>query len=228
MRPQTGSGSTRNTGVLGAMVFGEKRKAYVPTYHQYGQLGGYALGGQMMNMAPMPTTYNCVGGSGMATGATADSFAGTSVSDCFVGATRSLNNITATSASSTYGATASIGSAATLTASNPRGQSRTKGILRAAPTPGSSAPEALAPAPVEQTLGTGFGSAQDFGTTAVEFDRGDLNAMIVLYYDDSRGLRARGIEMVRPSKQRVQASAAPQAFPGMSKGCTPPKGWSAA
>ncbi len=76
---------------------------------------------------------------------------------------------------------------------------------------------------VTQNLGTGFGSATDFATSTVSFERGDLGAMIVLYYDDSRGLKARGIELQRPSRQRRSPANAPQAFPGMN--CVPPVGW---
>lgn len=77
---------------------------------------------------------------------------------------------------------------------------------------------------VEQTLGTAFGEAQDFSTVEVEFHRGDLLAMSVLYYDDAKGLRARGIDLDR-RKQHPRVKQQPQAFPGLNKGCTPPKGW---
>ena len=72
-----------------------------------------------------------------------------------------------------------------------------------------------------QTLGTGFGQAREFNTTEVSFERGDLSAMMVVYYDDARGLRARGIEISRTHRvTKIQ----PQAFPAM-KNCTPPAGW---
>lgn len=77
---------------------------------------------------------------------------------------------------------------------------------------------------VEQTLGTAFGEATDFSTVEVEFNRGDLLAMSVLYYDDAKGLRARGIDLDR-RKQNPRIKEQPQAFPGLNKGCTPPKGW---
>lgn len=76
--------------------------------------------------------------------------------------------------------------------------------------------------PVQQTLGTGFGSATEFATTQVEFTRGDLHAMAVVYYDDARGLKARGISLDRRSKRR--SSQTPVAFPAMT-GCVPPEGW---
>jgi hypothetical protein len=69
-------------------------------------------------------------------------------------------------------------------------------------------------------IGTGFGEAQEYKTTAVQFERGDLVCMAVIYYDDSRGLKSRGISVGRG---RARYAVQPQAFPGMN--CTPPKGW---
>lgn len=71
-------------------------------------------------------------------------------------------------------------------------------------------------------LGTGFGEAQEFKTTTVQFERGDLQAMLVIYYDNARGLKARGIEVGRHSRTRHTATT-PQAFPAMN--CQPPAGW---
>ena len=208
---QTGSGSTRNTGVLGAMVFAEKRKAYVNAHHQYGQLlGATPFNGMPFTAAPSPTvwTYNCV--SGTTADAVATSYAA------------SLNNINIGAAVPTATATASA-PAASPSQRLTRG-SRVKSLNEGRAKMAAPLRESMAP-PVEQTLGTGFGSAQDFGTTAIEFNRGDLTAMMVIYYDDSRGLRARGIELVRPSRQRVAQASAPMAFPGMSKSCVPPRRW---
>jgi hypothetical protein len=70
-------------------------------------------------------------------------------------------------------------------------------------------------------LGTGFGHAQEFATETVSFTRGDLLATMIVYYDDARGLKARGIQIGRPSRARYATQ--PQAFPGMA--CVPPKGW---
>jgi hypothetical protein len=72
-------------------------------------------------------------------------------------------------------------------------------------------------------LGTGFGAATIFETETAQFDRGDLLGILVLYYDNARGLKARGIEVGRA---RVRHTApTPEAFPGMKKSCTPPPGW---
>jgi hypothetical protein len=71
-------------------------------------------------------------------------------------------------------------------------------------------------------LGTGFGQAEDFATSLVSFDRGDMLALTTLFYDDARGLRALGIDLSR--RARVRETQTPNAFPGLS-GCVPPAGW---
>lgn len=202
------TGSARNTGVLGAMVFAEKRPAYVPVHHQY---------------ASIPTPIGSVtpnfgwGSSGVMLESTGQTFGGVmrgmSYNAAPMGGAMSLNNVQATLTSADVVATASCSIGAPLT--------------KSAMSPGVSAQEVDQSyvQPVEQTLGTAFGEAKDFGTTEVSFNRGDLSALIVLYYDDSRGLRARGIELTRPSKRRLAPANAPQAFPGLQKGCTPPAGW---
>lgn len=72
---------------------------------------------------------------------------------------------------------------------------------------------------VEQTLGTEFGKATDFATQEVKFERGDIVAVLVLYYDDRQGLKRRGIDVTR-------TSARPSAFPADEVGCKPPANWS--
>jgi hypothetical protein len=83
----------------------------------------------------------------------------------------------------------------------------------------SAAPRGICPQysdVVDQGLGTAFGQATDFATQTVAFERGDLLTTLLCYYDDKRGLKARGIVIERPVKP------IPQAFPA---GCTPPRGW---
>lgn len=76
---------------------------------------------------------------------------------------------------------------------------------------------------VQNSLGTAFGEAQTFITTTVEFQRGDMLAMMVLYYDDLKGLRARGVPIERISKKTYKTQ--PDAFPAVNTGCAPPPGW---
>lgn len=74
----------------------------------------------------------------------------------------------------------------------------------------------------QQTLGTEFGEATQFQTTEVQFQRGDLLAMLVLYYDDKQGLKRYGIDFGRKPEPR-------NPFPADHKpstGCTVPEGWS--
>jgi len=71
-----------------------------------------------------------------------------------------------------------------------------------------------APAPA---LGTGFGEATDFSTNKASFDRGDLQSMEVIFYDDNKGLKRVGIE--------VDTLKTPNPFPAMQTGCVPPSGW---
>lgn len=72
-------------------------------------------------------------------------------------------------------------------------------------------------------MGTGFGSAADFQTQNVEFEIGELLETVVMYYDDSKGLKARGIVLVNSSRLHYQT--APNPFPAANIGCKPPPGW---
>jgi hypothetical protein len=74
-----------------------------------------------------------------------------------------------------------------------------------------------------QNIGTEFGEATKFDTVNVEFERKDMVGMFVIYYDDLRGLRSRGLNI--PSKN-ARSRTTPDAFPGMVKGCEPPENWS--
>lgn len=72
----------------------------------------------------------------------------------------------------------------------------------------------------EQSLGTTFGEATNFATRTVSFERGDMLTTLLCYYDEKRGLKARGIKIERPAKRKPTQ---PQAFP--ATGCVPPPGW---
>lgn len=166
------TGSSRNNGVIGVMVFSEKPK---PLSNQFLR--------SSINAAP---------------------YGGTPWYGNEAGLTWSDSMITSQSMNAPQ-AVASLNSISTSNASNTR---------RITKSPIETVPEM-------QTLGTGFGKSTDFATTTISFERGDLSAMIVMYYDDARGLRSRGIELIKPSKARL--SDQPQAFPGMN--CQPPPGW---
>jgi hypothetical protein len=69
-------------------------------------------------------------------------------------------------------------------------------------------------------LGTGFGAATTFNTSSVTFEKDAVVDTLVMYYDDARGLKARGIVIERPVQRYTTT---PNPFPGI--GCTPPPGW---
>lgn len=91
-----------------------------------------------------------------------------------------------------------------------------RGMTASASASTASMNACLAAAPA---LGTGFGEAQEFNTSKTNFDRGDLLAMIVIYYDDKRGLKKMGIDVDQP------IASSPSAFPADEVGCNPPSGW---
>lgn len=68
-------------------------------------------------------------------------------------------------------------------------------------------------------LGTEFGQSQEFKTTEVEFEKGHHHSTFAIYYDDAKGLKARGIVVSSGIK------SPPNPFPASKSGCTPPPGW---
>lgn len=70
-------------------------------------------------------------------------------------------------------------------------------------------------------IGTGWGSKADFKINHTTFNRGDLQAQLVIYYDTRRNLEKRGI-VITPMRQSYTEDL-PQAFAGV--GCKPPPGW---
>jgi hypothetical protein len=72
-------------------------------------------------------------------------------------------------------------------------------------------------------MGTGFGSAADFNTTNTEFEIDTMTETVVMYYDDAKGLKARGIVLM--NSNRLHYQTAPNPFPASSIGCKPPPGW---
>ena len=73
----------------------------------------------------------------------------------------------------------------------------------------------------ETQLGTGFGAKTTFATTEVKFEKGDMIAMMILYYKDRRGLKKVGIEL----DNRGNMQTRPNPFPASTPGCQPPSGW---
>ena len=178
---QQSTGSSRNTGVIGALVFSEKNAA---VYRRVNN-AAFPLSGEHLTSGAYGVNTAWQGSTDMSYSAVGQMTTSSSVGQS---ALRSVNSVVLNN-----------------TSKGSRSRSSAE--------------------PVAQSLGTAFGKAQDFATTEVSFTRGDLSAMIILYYDDSRGLRARGIELARPANRRVPYNDTPQAFPGMQKGCVPPSNW---
>lgn len=70
------------------------------------------------------------------------------------------------------------------------------------------------------SLGTGFGKEAEFKTTTGAFEKDKVVAMLALYYDNKKGLEARGIQVRKP---KAVLNQNPNPFPG--QGCRPPLGW---
>lgn len=228
------SGSVRNTGVIGVMAFKERvqNRYDRPIYAQ-------PFNSNMRTFAP---TSDASGGWGQVTTSiggivpdpylTGGTFETYGVSNCMAasgpidwlgqeqerGMPKTLGMAAVNTFASTLGAAIDGGSrsgnvqamgAASASAST-RSRGMTKSAVRHEPEP-----------VVQQNLGTGFGRASDFATTTIDFQRGDMVAMVVIRYDDARGLRSRGIVIDRRAKVQRNQEANP--FPAM--GCAPPPGW---
>jgi hypothetical protein len=201
-------GKSHNTGVLGVMVFKEKvaRTAFTGGGIMRSRFASPGVSPQITDYSyygdPIRPTYGAaghLGGVGMSRSASSSRTKGipTTLENTFAGAKLSADT------------------AYTSSTMDWMDMEQTRSMASVQPQNA-----------VEQTLGTGFGQAQDFKTQEIEFNRGDLASQMVLYYDDARGLRARGIELSRKKAVRVQTTQ-PDAFPGFKKqtGCKPPPGW---
>jgi len=74
-----------------------------------------------------------------------------------------------------------------------------------------------------QNLGTGFGRRAEHQTARTAFTpaQTEPNLVAVIYYDDLRGLKARGIRI----SNRSNDQGLPNPFPKDPTGCAPPAGW---
>lgn len=233
------TGSARNTGVIGLLVYKDANyRANAYNYNNWNVLGSpvYAPGIGQIGVGGWNSTSSAVNTVNLGL---------TSIQNCMATSHSSLDNVM-------IGASINNTSAGIRGPQGPQGVQGPKGDIgpqgpagmlgsiqcsaMAAPqnafdisraygmaSPGVSATETdLSYVAPQQNLGTAFGECQGFQTQTVSFARGDMQAMIVLYYDDARGLKARGISLARTKKERQQV--APNAFPGLT-GCTPPAGW---
>lgn len=127
-----------------------------------------------------------------------------------------------------YGAVSNSSTMGTLSSSDIKGIAATRS---ATPTSASNAATLNSSghivsnaAPVDGSfdMGTGFGAKSDFKTNEVKFQKGDMTAQMVMFYDSRRNLEKRGIHVAR--REQRYLSDLPQAFSGLT-GCTPPPGW---
>ncbi len=200
------TGSSRNNGVIGAMIFRERpRTTYQNPIHGGAFPGGILRGGPFGGgyVDPSRSAGGVMGG-----GIVGQPYNPLSMQDDY------FYCLSASASSGSFDSEWAATKAALTSDADLRNTTRsaTRNVI---PTSLSNS----APDPVNN-IGTGFGAAQEYRTTEVNFERGDMLAMMILYYDDARGLRARGIELGRKTIRQV---AVPQAFPQMS--CKPPQGW---
>ena len=208
------TGSSRNNGVIGLLSYAQvgqrgaisTTRAREPLPRAFPDYGHTYIGGSLSGMPTgMPTGMAPTGGAGgyvHMTGAnqmsyTCDTYSGSvGVGTATPSATLNCASVQPTSARATFG-------------SAKPNEGHTKSAMRGL-------------VPNVQELGTGFGKETEFQTELVSFQRGDLIGLMTAYYDNARGLKARGIEVGRRSRTRHTATT-PQAFPGMN--CTPPRSW---
>lgn len=191
---QLGKGNATNCGVIGVMLWSEKVAQVTYSKSLQGVLRGSLSDSWAGGIQGQLMNGPMVSGSSGSDGWTANAYG--SWSDTFGTYSMTSNSLGDT-----------VVSAATATASAKSATLSTTSTL---------------PASVNN-LGTEFGKATQFATMASTFEKDAIIDMLALYYDDARGLRARGIVLERPSRQ--QYSTTPEPFPGMN--CKPPKGWRA-
>ncbi len=201
------TGEATNCGVIGLMLWSEKKpevKYFNNTY----------LGGVRPSPSPSPWDYikgvNDVKGSGY------QDYLGimkncrdTPYGDMLRGMSGASGQIMSSGVSGSLGDTMATASAATASAA------MDSGVTYSASSASTTTTVAI------NNLGTEFGQATEFNTTSTTFNRDTAIVTLAMFYDDARGLKARGIVLAPPVQTR--ALSTPNPFPAM--GCTPPKGW---
>jgi hypothetical protein len=199
---QMSEGEAHNNGVIGIMAFGEK-----PRYVSYPQFHYIAPYQPIYQNSQVKTVYDSV--------------------NC---GTSAINSSSFTNSSQAFGGAMPVNSLPFIGASlNSVSASASSGEIHQRRVPNrhrideSAREEKTSGGIIEQSLGTAFGEATNFATTKVSFERAEMISMMVVYYDEARGLRARGIEITKQSRKRHQK--VPKAFPALQEGCQPPHGW---
>lgn len=197
---QESGGDASNNGVIGLMAFVEKPKI-ISTYRP------------SINISASASNYNTRGySSGIYDGSSVKSYNSLREAPRGIACSASMGGTVETMNSVLQNTWNPLGQTGAIGPAGPTGMPTNDLLLN----------EASVCAPQVNYLGTAFGEAAEFNTREVEFNRGDMLSYQVLYYDDMRGLRARGIIIERRSRKKAE----PNAFPAMqSSGCVPPKNW---
>jgi len=186
---------TSNSGTIGMLVYAEKNK---PRIEQY-----LTFKGQSKYLMPLQASWSAE-----------PLYGGQTASQGILrGSSICLNNVLVGSASPIQ-AQSSIGGlelAAQAYASQFATEYKSSPGLSACATPVQD---------TANNLGTEFGESTDFKTTSESFERWYLLQTTTIYYDDARGLKIRGIEVIRNPQ-----TPAPKGNPFPGRGCKPPVDW---
>jgi hypothetical protein len=197
-------GSTANTGVIGAMVFGEMIYTSISNnFRDYLNVASTpAPAYWLYNTTTTSTPYDPIVTHGAGTSTTLGPIATGTGAVGGVGYGQ-------------YHATLQ----STLTGSNTVARrvdtSSTTGITSAVN---------MISSPVTQDIGTGFGDATTWQTTTTTFTRANPttpDCILAVYYNTARNLEKMGIQL----KKRKDVSRTANAFPAYDPGCKPPPGW---
>ena len=196
-------GSTANTGVIGAMVFGEMVYTSISNnFRDYLNVASTAYPSWIYNTTTTSTGYDN----------TYDMYAKHAG-----GTSTSLGTMSTAPGAIQYNATLQ----STLTGSNsiPRRVDATSWS-----TGHTAAVNNMTTSPVTQEIGTGFGDATTWQTTTTNFTRANPttpDSILAVYYNTARNLEKMGIQL----KKRKDVSRVANAFPAYDPGCKPPPGW---
>lgn len=175
------TGDESNCGVIGLMVWSEKKPVPVQT--------------MWTNRLGSPTPWDYRGGDYLGSGTYSNSVLRSVINKAggnLSGSLGDIGSLTASASAATMDSNVSYGDATTMSTSVS-----------------------------VNNLGTEFGQATTFNTTSINFDQDAVIDTLAMFYDDARGLKARGIVLAQSVQTR--ATNTPNPFPAM--GCTPPKGW---
>jgi len=187
---------TANSGTIGMLVYSEKVKPVPYVIHQYLSHDTYdevRPRGPYWSKSPVYQNVNLVGSSVGSAGGSASPL-------------RAVSNLVMGQGQGMSSAVASAGPQSSITDAV---YGSSKGISFNSEQPATS-----------NNLGTEFGAESTFKTNSVSFSRGYNIQTTTIYYDDARGLKLRGIEVIKNPQ-----IPAPKGNPFPGVGCKPPANW---